>query len=126
MFFFFEFVVSRSLDILERCTPGHSLLTFEYTRALEFGSGRIVRGKNMHEGVFQTGLMRHLSLQSCGGPGRVVDGRATEDVVQDQRPAGSAFVVLPQPSRELVEVQKPRSLLVPRECLGVQLRKMHL
>lgn len=88
--------------------------------------GRVVRGKGVHKGVLQARLMRDLNLQPCGGPRWVIDGRATEDVVQDQRPAGSAFVVLPQPSRELVEVQKPRSLLVPRECLGVEFRKMHL
>jgi len=64
--------------------------------------GRIVRGKGMHESMLQTGLMRHLIFQPCRCPRRVVDGRATEGVVQDQRPAGSAFVVLPQPGREFV------------------------
>jgi len=80
----------------------------------------------MDERVFQARLVGHLKLQSCGGPGRVVDRRATEDVVQDQCPAGSAFFVLPQPGGQSVEVQEPVRLLVPRECFGVQFRELHL
>ena len=82
-----------------------------------------MRGKDMHEGVFQTGLMRHLRLGSRGRPRGVIDGRATEGVVQDQRPAGRTFVVLPQPGRELVEVQKPHCLLVSSKRSLVEFRK---
>jgi hypothetical protein len=82
--------------------------------------GRVVRGKGMDEGVFQTRLVCHLSFEPRGRPRGVIDGCATEDVVQDQRPAGITFVILPQPGRELVEIQQPVRLLIPREGLVVQ------
>ena len=48
----------------------------------------------------------------------MVDRRATG-------PAGSAFVVLPQPDCELVQVQEPSGLLIPGEVLhrDIELRK---
>jgi hypothetical protein len=64
--------------------------------------GRIVRGEGMDERILQTRLVVHLILEPRGRPRGVIDGRATEGVVQDQRSAGSAFVVLPQPGSELV------------------------
>ena len=83
--------------------------------------GRVVRGEDMDECVFQTRLVVvHLILETSDHPRGVIDGYATEDVVQDQRPAGSTFVILPQPGRELVEIQQPVRLLIPCEGLVVQ------
>jgi hypothetical protein len=68
----------------------------------------------------------HLMLQAGSRPRGVIGGRLPEGVVQDQSPAGSAFVVLPQPGRELVEIQEPPSLLVAREILVVKFGKRSL
>ncbi len=64
--------------------------------------------------MLQTRLIGNLIFQSCCCPGRMVDRRATG-------PAGSAFVVLPQPDCELVQVQEPRGLLIVRKVFGVEL-----
>ena len=50
----------------------------------------------------------------------------TEVVVHDQRPAGGAVVVLPQPGRQPVEVEEPRSLLVATKRAIVQFRELVL
>ena len=57
--------------------------------------GRVVRSERMHECVFQARLMVNLMLQAGSRPRGVISGRLPEGVVQDQSPAGSAFVVLP-------------------------------
>jgi hypothetical protein len=80
----------------------------------------------MDKGMLQSRLMINLIFQARGRPGRVISGRVAESVLQDQRPAGSAFVVLPQPGRELVEIQEPPSLLVAREILVVKFGKRSL
>ena len=67
--------------------------------------GRVVRSERMHECVFQARLVVNLMLQAGSRPRGVIDGRLPEGVVQDQSPAGGAFVVLPQPGRELVQVE---------------------
>ena len=79
--------------------------------------GRVVQSERMHKCVLQARLMVDLMLQAGGRPRGVIGGRLPEGVVQDQRPAGSAFVVLPQPGRQPVEVQEPRSLLVATKRL---------
>jgi hypothetical protein len=53
----------------------------------------------------------------------MIDGRATESIVKDRRPAVSAFVVLPQPGGEFVQVQEPRGLLISAEYSFVKLRE---
>ena len=68
--------------------------------------------------------MGELVLETCGRPRRVVDGRMTEVVVHDQRPAGGAVVVLPQPGRQPVEIQEPRGLLVASERSLIQFREL--
>ena len=67
--------------------------------------GRVVRSERMHKSVLQARLMVNLMLQAGSRPRGVIGGRLPEGVVQDQSPAGSAFVVLPQPGRELVQVE---------------------
>ena len=68
-------------------------------------------------------LVGDLILEACRRPRRVVDGRMTEGVVQDQRPAGGAFIVLPQPGRQPVQIQEPRGLLVATKRSLVQFRE---
>jgi len=85
--------------------------------------GRVVRGEGMDERILQTRLVVHLILQTHGRPRGMIDGRTTEDVVQDQHPADSAFVVLPQPGREFVEVQKARGLLIASKHFLIQFRE---
>jgi hypothetical protein len=77
----------------------------------------------MDEYMFQTRLVVHLILKTFDRPRGMIDGRTTEDVVQDQRPTVSAFVVLPQSGREFVEVQKPRGLLIASKRFLVQFRE---
>ena len=79
----------------EQCTQ--LCLKDELWEATEEEEMKIPR-KKANEGSLQS----RLNLQPCGCPRWVVDGRATEDVVQDQGPAGIAFVVLPQPVSESV------------------------
>ena len=50
----------------------------------------------------------------------------TKGIVEDQGPACGAFVVLPEPRREFIEVLQPRGLLVPQEVLFVELGKLGL
>jgi hypothetical protein len=88
--------------------------------------GGVVLCERMDKGMLQSRLMINLIFQARGRPGRVISGRVAESVLQDQRPAGSAFVVLPQPGRELVEIQEPPSLLVAREILVVKFGKRSL
>jgi hypothetical protein len=88
--------------------------------------GRVVRSERMHKCVLRTRLMVDLMLEAGSRPRGVIGGRLPEGVVQDQSPAGSAFVVLPQPGRELVEIQEPPSLLVAREILVVKFGKRSL
>ncbi len=79
--------------------------------------GRVVRGKRVDESVsinqpfivltetkfiVQARLVHHLSFQAGCRPWGMV---APEGVVQDQRPAGGAFLVLPQPGRKSVKIQ---------------------
>ena len=68
-------------------------------------------------------LVGDLILEACRRPRRVVDGRMTEGVVQDQRPAGGAFIVLPQPGRHPVQIQEPRGLLVATKRSLVQFQE---
>jgi hypothetical protein len=85
--------------------------------------GRVVLGEGMDEHMLQTRLMVHLILETRGRPRGMIDGHTTESIVQDQRPAGGAFVVLPQPGRESVEVQKPRGLLIASTRSLIQFRE---
>ena len=85
-----------------------------------------VRCERVYKRVLQARLMGELVLETCGRPRRVVDGRMTEVVVHDQRPAGGAVVVLPQPGRQPVEIQEPPSLLVARETLVIEFGKRSL
>jgi hypothetical protein len=88
--------------------------------------GGVVLCERMDKGMLQSRLMIDLIFQARGRPWGVISGRVAESVLQDQRPAGSAFVVLPQPGRELVEIQEPPSLLVAREILVVKFGKRSL
>ncbi len=58
--------------------------------------GRVVRSECMDKCVLQARLVIDLILKARSRPRGVIGGRMTEGVVQDQRPAGSAFVVLPK------------------------------
>ena len=80
----------------------------------------------MHKCVLQARLMVDLMLEAGSRPRGVIGGRLPEGVVQDQSPAGSAFVVLPQPGRQPVEVEEPRSLLVATKRAIVQFRELVL
>ena len=88
--------------------------------------GRVVRSERMHKSVLQARLMVNLMLQAGSRPRGVIGGRLPEGVVQDQSPAGSTFVVLPQPGRQPVEVEEPRSLLVATKRAIVQFRELVL
>ena len=80
----------------------------------------------MDKGEFQSRLMGDLIFEARGRPRGVINGRVAESVLQDQRPAGSAVVVLPQPGRQPVEIQEPPSLLVARETLVIEFGKRSL
>ncbi len=43
-----------------------------------------------------------------------------QDIVDDQRPAGLATVVLPEPRSDLVQVGEPRGLLVAEKVLLIE------
>ena len=86
--------------------------------------GRVVRGKRVDESVFQARLVHHLSFQAGCRPWGMVGRWAPEGVVQDQRPAIGAFLVLPQPDRKSVKIQQPDCLRIPGEALGVEFRKL--
>ena len=88
--------------------------------------GGVVHCERMHECVFQARLVVDLMLQAGSRPRGVINGRVAESVFQDQRPAGSAVVVLPQPGRQPVEIQEPPSLLVARETLVIEFGKRSL
>ncbi len=88
--------------------------------------GRVVRSERMHKCVLQARLMIDLMLQAGSRPRGVIGGRLPEGVVQDQSPSGSTFVVLPQPGRQPVEVEEPRSLLVATKRAIVQFRELVL
>ena len=88
--------------------------------------GGVVHCERMDKGVLQARLVINLMLQAGSRPRGVINGRVAESVFQDQRPAGSAVVVLPQPGRQPVEIQEPPSLLVAREILVVKFGKRSL
>ena len=67
--------------------------------------------------------MGDLMLQAGSRPRGVIGGRLPEGVVQDQSPAGSAFVVLPQPGRQPVQVKQPGRLRIAGESLVIEFRK---
>ena len=72
---------------------------------VQLDGGRVVRSERMHKCVFQARLMIDLMLEAGSRPRGMIGGRLPEGVVQDQSPAGCAFIVLPQPGRELVQVE---------------------
>ena len=86
----------------------------------------VVHCERMDKGVLQSRLMIDLIFEARGRPRGVINGRVAESVFQDQRPAGSAVVVLPQPGRQPVEIQEPPSLLVARETLVIEFGKRSL
>ena len=86
----------------------------------------VVLSERMDKCVLQARLVIDLVFKARGRPRGVINGRMAESVVHDQRPAGSAVVVLPQPGRQPVEIQQPGRLLVPGEALVIEFRKRRL
>ena len=65
-----------------------------------------------HEGVFEAGLVQYLRFETGGSPGRMGGRAVAFGVVEDQGPARSAFVVLPEPRGEAIDELQPRRSLV--------------
>ena len=110
---------------LSRLVPKGTMLPLASSASV-FGCSEMVVGvrcERVYKRVLQARLMGDLILEACRRPRRVVDGRMSEGVVQDQRPAGGTFVVLPQPGRQPVEIQEPRGLLVATKRSLVQFRE---
>lgn len=84
----------------------------------------VVRSKRRDEGVLQARLVFDLFLKAGGRAGRMKQCCMTEAVVYLQRPSSRAFVLLPEPRGELVEVGQPRGLLVAVEVLLVEGRHL--
>ena len=83
-----------------------------------------MRSKHRDEGVLQARLVFDLFLKAGGRAGRMKQCCMTEAVVYLQRPSSRAFVLLPEPRGELVEVGQPRGRLVAVEVLVVEGRHL--
>ena len=66
--------------------------------------GRIVLLKRRNEGVFEARLVKNRVVKAGDRVRRMVHCCVTEGVVEDQGPTCGAFVVLPEPHREFVQV----------------------
>ena len=72
-----------------------------------------------HEGVFEAGLVQYLCFETGGSPGRMGRRAVAFGVVEDQGPARSAFVVLPEPRGEAVDELQTRRRFVSLPGLRV-------
>ena len=72
--------------------------------------------------MFEAGLVQYLCFETGGSPGRMGRRAVAFGVVEDQGPAPSAFVVLPEPRGEAIEEFQPRRSLVALPGLWIDRR----
>jgi hypothetical protein len=75
-----------------------------------------------HEGMSEAGLMEYPQFEAGRVPGRMGRRHVAFGVVEDQSPARSAFVVLPEPRGKAVNELQPRRRFVPLPGLEVDCR----
>ena len=77
-----------------------------------------------HEGMFEAGLMEYLQFETGRVPGRMGRRHVAFGVIEDQSPARSAFVVLPETRGKAVDELQPRRRFVALLGLWVNCRSL--